>query len=227
MTNITDVFFDLDHTLWDFDKNSALTFQKIFKLNGLEINLSDFLKVYEPLNLEYWRLYRNNLIDKESLRYKRLKDTFNALEVEVSDALINTLSEDYIRYLSTFNHLFPDTIAVLEYLKSKYTLHIITNGFNEVQHKKMKTSKIASYFKTITDSERAGVKKPNPIIFNYAMQQANATPDCSLMIGDSLEADIKGALDFGMQAIWFNYKNSESDFKGVTITNLKGLLSLL
>ena len=205
MNNIEHVFFDLDHTLWDFDKNSALTFEKIFDLNNIDINLDEFLEVYVPLNLYYWKLYREEKIDKESLRYRRLNDVFQKLNMNVKTRMIYKLSDDYITYLSSFNHLFDGTIEILEYLKPKYALHIITNGFKEVQHGKLNKSNIDHYFHTVTNSEMVGVKKPNPKIFNHAMHMARAKPNNSIMIGDNLEADIQGALDLGMDAICFNY----------------------
>ena len=211
------IFFDLDHTLWDFDKNSALTFEKIFKLNNLDIDLDSFLKVYIPINLQYWKLYREEKIDKKSLKFARLNDAFKALDLEVSARIVHKLSDDYITYLSTFNHLFPDTIALLEYLQPNYTLHIITNGFKEVQHGKLNQSHIDHYFQTVTNSEMVGVKKPNPKIFKHALHMAKATAEESLMIGDNLEADIMGALNFGMDAICFNYHKETlaSDIIGV------------
>lgn len=205
--NIKHVFFDLDHTLWDFDKNSALTFNKIFELHKMDIDANQFLSMYEPINLNYWKLYREEKIDKSNLRYKRLKDTFDAISFEISDDTINQLSEDYITYLSTFNHLFEGTFDILNHLKEHYQLHIITNGFDEAQQKKMDNSNISQYFKTVTNSEIAGVKKPNPIIFKYALDIAQAKPHESVMIGDNIEADVLGALDMGFDAILFNYHN--------------------
>ncbi len=209
--DIKHVFFDLDHTLWDFDKNSALTFNKIFELHRLDVDSNQFLSVYEPINLNYWKLYREEKIDKSNLRYKRLKDTFDAIEFEVSDDTINQLSEDYITYLTTFNHLFEGTFDILKHLKQKYQLHIITNGFDEAQQKKMDNANISQYFTTITNSEIAGVKKPNPIIFNYALDMAKAKPHESIMIGDNIEADIFGALDVGFDAILFNYHKVQAE----------------
>ena len=205
LEHIKHVFFDLDHTLWDFDKNSALTFEKIFQIHNINLNINDFLKVYEPLNLNYWKLYREERIDKASLRYGRLKDTFDALSISVDDQLIFQLSEDYITYLTTFNHLFDGTLELLQYLQPKYQLHIITNGFEEAQQKKMDVSNISKYFKTVTNSEQAGVKKPNPIIFDYALKTAVAKPNESIMIGDNYEADILGALQVGFDVIFFNF----------------------
>ena len=203
------LFFDLDHTLWDFDKNSALTFKKIFELHNIEIKLEQFLDVYVPINLRYWKLYREEKIDKASLRFGRLNDAFKMLSYKVPRDLIDQLSDDYISYLSTFNHLFDGTIEILDYLNSKYSLHIITNGFKEVQHGKLNASRISTFFETVTNSEMVGVKKPNPIIFNHALKISNATVENSLMIGDNLEADILGAKNIGMDAICYNYHNDE------------------
>lgn len=214
---IKHIFFDLDHTLWDFDKNSALTFDKIFEIHNVQVNTIDFLSVYEPINLNYWKLYREEKIDKKSLRYKRLKDTFDMVNFDVSDATINQLSEDYINYLTTFNHLFEGTIEILEHLQNAYHLHIITNGFEEAQQRKMINANISQYFKTVTNSEAAGVKKPNPIIFNHALDLAEAKPNESMMIGDNYEADILGAIDVGLDVILFNYHdyNAEDHIKQV------------
>ena len=205
LEHIKHVFFDLDHTLWDFDRNSALTFEKIFFMNDIEINLEEFLEVYVPLNLAYWKMYREERIDKDSLRFRRLDDAFKTLKFEISTRMIYRLSEDYIKYLTTFNHLFDGTFELLDYLSPKYSLHIITNGFKEVQHGKLNQANIDHYFDTVTNSEMVGVKKPNPKIFNHALNMARAVPEQSIMIGDNYEADIQGALNMGFDAICFNY----------------------
>jgi putative hydrolase of the HAD superfamily len=227
LNNITHIFFDLDHTLWDFDKNSGLTFEKIFKLNNINIKLVDFLKVYEPINFNYWKLYRDEKIDKESLRYGRLSDTFYALNFDIKSGMINKLSEEYITYLCTYNNLFDGATEILEYLFPKYQLHIITNGFKEVQQGKLNNANIDHYFQTVTNSEMVGVKKPNPKIFNHALSQARATIEESVMIGDNLEADIFGAINVGLEAICFNYHNEPlvEDIKFVdNLLELKGFL---
>lgn len=204
---ITDVFFDLDHTLWDFEKNSALTFEKILTENDIAVDLLDFLEVYVPANLIFWKLYREEKITKEELRYQRLHSVFDKMGHRVTDETIYKLSDDYIANLSSYNHLFPYTIEILEYLKPKYKLHIITNGFQEIQDKKLKNSNIDMYFSQIINSEMAGVKKPNPIIFELALNNASATAEKSIMIGDSLEADIMGAKTMGFNTIHFNAHN--------------------
>ncbi|MCC9061822.1 YjjG family noncanonical pyrimidine nucleotidase [Flavobacterium piscisymbiosum] len=206
-TNITDVFFDLDHTLWDFDKNSEMAFDRIFKTRFPEIKIQDFIEKYAPINQECWRLYQNDKISHVELRYNRLKFSFDALNVGISDESIDQISNDYLEYLTDNNHLFEGAIEVLEYLKPKYNLHIITNGFAKVQDKKINNAALTGYFNTITNSELAGVKKPNSIIFDYAINIAKASKQNSIMIGDCLDADVNGALNAGLDAIFFNEKN--------------------
>lgn len=225
--NITDVFFDLDHTLWDFDKNSSLTFNKIFKFNNIDLDLNHFLDIYKPINLKYWKLYREEKIEKEVLRFKRLNDAFLAMNFKLDKALVLKLSDDYINNLSTFNHLFENTFEILDYLSLNYKLHIITNGFDEIQHKKLSRSKIIHYFTTITNSEMVGVKKPNPKIFNYALKQAGTRVNKSVMIGDSYEADILGAINIGMDVIFFDINNSSVNHEIKQIDKLLDLKNYL
>ncbi|HMB61802.1 MAG TPA: YjjG family noncanonical pyrimidine nucleotidase [Eudoraea sp.] len=204
---VTDIFFDLDHTLWDFEKNSALTFEKIFEEHDVTVDLVLFLKVYVPVNLSFWKLYREEKINKEDLRYERLKTTFDTLGHNVADVTINALAVAYIEYLSTFNHLVPNTIEILDYLSPHYNLHIITNGFKEIQEKKLRNTGILSYFQQIVNSEMAGVKKPNPGIFKLALKKANVQPEKAIMVGDNLEADILGAQAVGLHTLHFNVHN--------------------
>lgn len=206
-TNITDIFFDLDHTLWDFDKNSEMAFDRIFKNNFGEIKIEDFIKKYVPINQECWRLYQNDEITHQELRYNRLKYSFDALNYSISDENIDQIANDYIEFLTDNNYLFDGAIEVLEYLKPKYKLHIITNGFAHVQTKKINNASLGSYFSTITNSELAGVKKPNSIIFDYAVNLAQASKETSIMIGDDFDADVNGALNAGLDAIFFNVRN--------------------
>ena len=204
---ITDIFFDLDHTLWDFERNSAITYEQIFNEQEVGVELPDFLEVYVPLNLHFWKLYREGRIGKERLRYERLKTVFDQLNYAISDAQILLLADEYIRHLSSKTHLIPYSIEVLEYLKGKYRLHIITNGFREVQHRKLHNSRLTPYFIEVIDSERAGVKKPDPKIFELALEVAEVSAERALMIGDSLEADIIGSRKAGLQALHFNVHN--------------------
>ena len=224
--HIKHIFFDLDHTLWDFDKNSELAFKRILNAYFPQINIQKFTQIYAPINQACWKLYQKDKITHQELRYNRLKQTFDVLEQEISDSQIDQISDEYIVYLPDFNHLFDDAIEVLEYLNEKYELHIITNGFAEVQDKKINNSNISHYFKTITNSEMAGTKKPNHGIFNHALNVAKANKNESIMIGDCIDADVNGALDFGIDAIFFNSEQIEVTQDINQITTLAELKNL-
>lgn len=223
MKHITDIFFDLDHTLWDFDKNSVLAFDKIFKKQYPTINTNSFVEIYAPINQACWKLYQVDKMTHHELRYERLKQSFDAMDYTISDEEIDRISEDYIEFLPDNNQLFEGAIEVLDYLKPKYNLHIITNGFAEVQGRKLKNSGIGHYFKTITNSEMAGVKKPHRNIFEYALSLAETNKQNAIMIGDCIDADVRGAIAFGMEAILFDEKGIH---KVDGILTIKHLLEL-
>lgn len=221
--NIKHIFFDLDHTLWDFETNSKKSFEYIFKQNNIDLTIDVFLEQYIPINHNYWKLYREEKVTKEKLKYGRLKDVFNVLNYSATDGLINKLADEYLINLANYNQLFDGTIELLAYLKPKYKLHIITNGFKDTQLAKMKNANIFHYFDVIITSEGIGVKKPNPKIFFYALEKANAKTYESIMVGDSLEADIYGAKNVGIKSIYFNptdIKNKKEQKKYITISNL-------
>lgn len=225
--DIKHVFFDLDHTLWDFEANSSAAYTKIFKENEIQLPVAKFLNYYKTINLKYWRLYRVDKVTKEELRYGRLKDTFDFLKFQVSDDLINSLADDYLVELAKFHKLFDGTHELLTYLKLKYKLHIITNGFNEVQNAKLVNSGIKKYFDKIITSEVVGAKKPNPKVFEYALKLANAQKRESIMIGDSWEADVMGAKKFGMKSIYCNFKNEPVGNSIISVSNLAEIKKIL
>ena len=229
MKTIKNIFFDLDHTLWDFDKNSDLTFFKILNKNNISIDITNFLNFYHPINKKYWDMYRINKVSKADLRYNRLSETFKKLNYKINDEVINQLAIDYIEHLSDFNHLIPDTLNVLDFLKSKYKMHIITNGFKEVQKRKLEKSNLIHYFETVTISEDVGEKKPHKLIFNHALKVANANAENSIMIGDNFNADILGALGVGMKAIYYDFhKTNEKERENVIIIKrLKEIITIL
>ena len=224
---ILDIFFDLDHTLWDFEKNSAMAFETILKKHDIKVDIDAFITLYVPVNSKYWKLYQDDQVTQEQLRYGRLKDVFDSIKYEISDDVIHLLAEEYIHYLPQYNHLFEGTIELLDYLKPKYKLHIITNGFNQIQFNKLKNSNIAHYFETVTNSENAGFKKPNPQIFHYALSISNSKKETSIMIGDNFEADIEGALNVGIDAIMFNELNIEVAENIKQVNNLLALKNYL
>ncbi len=216
--NTKHIFFDLDHTLWDFETNSDLAFKSIFIKHNVNVDILKFLNYYRNINDKYWKLFRDEKVTKEELRYGRLKDAFTKIKFQVSDQLINDLAVDYIEYLPENNFLFDGAHEILQHLKPNYKMHIITNGFSEVQHKKIENSELLQYFDEIITSEQVGVKKPNPIIFQYALEKVNTTANESIMIGDNWEADIMGAKKVGFDVIYcnFNLKPVSESIKSVT-----------
>jgi len=224
---IKDVFFDLDHTLWDFDKNSELAFDKIFKEKHPTIDIQLFAALYAPINQACWKLYQVDKITHDELRYKRLKDSFDAMKYLITDEEINQIAADYITFLPEYNLLFEGAKEVLDYLNSKYRLHVITNGFAEVQGKKINNSGIAKYFTTVTNAEMAGVKKPHPQIYQHALSASKASKESSIMIGDCIDADVKGALDFGIEAIHFNPEKKAVHLSVHTVSKLIELKNYL
>lgn len=227
ITHIKDIFFDLDHTLWDFDRNSELTFENIFQRNHPSVEIKAFIEQYVPINKACWELYQYDKISHADLRYNRLKHSFDAINYVVSDEQIESIAQEYIDLLPDNNHLFDGAFEVLDYLNSNYKLHIITNGFADVQFRKIKNSNLAGYFDTITNSEMAGVKKPNPIIFEHALDLAKAEKKNSIMIGDSLEADVQGALNMGLDAIFFNESNIAVEYNIKQVNHLLELKKYL
>jgi putative hydrolase of the HAD superfamily len=201
------LFIDLDKTIWDFEANSRATFLEIFakhNLNHLRIkDIDHFLEVYHRINDMLWALYRENKIKKEVLNIRRFELTIN--EFGIDDLILAThIADDYITLSPKKTILFPGTHEALQYLKQSYSLHIITNGFEELQHQKLDNCDLRKYFTTVTTSEEAGVKKPDIEIFELALLKAGATPRESLMIGDDLEVDVAGAQGIGMDTLFFN-----------------------
>tara|TARA_B110000046_G_scaffold79181_1_gene87213 strand:- start:712 stop:1398 length:687 start_codon:yes stop_codon:yes gene_type:complete len=228
MKNIKHIFFDLDHTLWNFEKNSALTFKFLLDKYNITIDLQKFLKVYMPINFSLWNLYRDDKITKEYLRHNRLKSTFEKLNIKIDSGLIDKISNDYVKHLPDNNFLLPNAISVLDYLFQKYKLHIITNGFTEVQNTKISNSNLSKYFTCIIDSETVGVKKPHSKIFNYAYNISKAAykNEC-LMIGDNYQADVMGALNNGFKAIHLNSNNESYHENSLIISDLISLKEIL
>ncbi len=227
----THLFFDLDHTLWDFDRNAEETLLELYDTHGLEnLGVKDFesfVFTYTRNNHELWGAYHRGEIDKAHLRATRFKKTFVDLGLDPG-AIPVDFEDEYLRVCPTKTNLFPDAIDVLQYLSSRYQLHLISNGFFEATTTKIRGCDLERYFENIVISETLGVNKPDPAIFEYALSQAGCDKSSCVMIGDSLEADIKGALDYGMDAIFFNPLGKEVPaFVPRQIAALKELKDLL
>ena len=228
---IKHVFFDLDRTLWDFETNAYKTLSELYEENALRkkgINDVDvFIDNYKMHNERLWELYRDGKVEKDVLRSSRFKLTLQDFGID-DDRLASELGDQYIQKCPLKTHVFPFTYEVLDYLKEKYHLHIITNGFEEVQYVKLEQSKLLHYFEQIVTSEQVGFKKPNPEIFRHALVKAFCKPDESIMIGDDLPVDILGAKAMGMHQVYFNPEKTahqESiDFEISCLSQLQELL---
>lgn len=207
------LFFDLDHTLWDFDANSKLTLTELYHSMELEkIGVHDFdlfHSFYLQHNDKLWARYRNGFIKVDELRWKRMWHTL--LEFKIgNEPLARELGTRFMDLLPTRNLLFPHTLEVLGYLREKgYKLHLITNGFEETQHHKLRNSGLAEFFIEVITSEGSNSIKPKKEIFEYAFNRCSADPHCSIMLGDNIEVDIQGAINAGIDQVYVNHTNSE------------------
>ncbi len=229
--HIKHIFFDLDRTLWDFETNAYKTLSELYGEHALkQKGVSDvdvFIDNYKMHNERLWELYRDGEVEKHVLRSSRFKLTLQDFGID-DDLLANELGDQYIQRCPLKTNLFPFTYETLNYLKEKYHLHIITNGFEEVQYIKLEKSKLLHYFEQIITSEQVGVKKPNPEIFRYALVKAFCNVNESIMIGDDLPVDILGAKAIGMQQVYFNPEriaHQESiDFEITCLSQLQEIL---
>ncbi len=225
------LFFDLDHTLWDFDANAYETLVEVYAVFQLEqmgvIPFEDFYKLYKIHNEILWDRYHKGFVTADELKWKRMWRTM--LEFKIADeALAKEMSAKFLEILPTKKLLFPQTTEVLDYLKEKnYQLHLITNGFEKTQWTKLNTSGLDIYFEHVVTSEGSNSVKPQKEIFEYAMNKAGASLHQSIMLGDNLEADIKGAMNVGMDNIFVNHVQATTTLLPTyTVTSLDQLKSI-
>jgi putative hydrolase of the HAD superfamily len=226
-----DLFFDLDHTIWDFELNSKETLWDLHQKYALEAkginNFDVFYTNYSVHNHRLWDRYTKGFIKQEELRWKRIY--LSLLDYKIADeALSKEMSIDYLDILPNKKNLFPYTIEISDYLKNKnYKMHLITNGFESVQFKKIKNSNLADYFTEVITSEASNSLKPHKEIFEYALKASGAKLETSIMIGDNESADIQGAINAGMDSIFVNHLQIEPTVPAThTITHLKELENL-
>jgi putative hydrolase of the HAD superfamily len=225
------IFFDLDHTLWDFETNSRETLVELsekynFRDRGID-SVEHFIQKYLGINERMWEEYGKGLITKDELRHNRFHETLRSYNIDDFSLAMN-IGTDYSSIAPYKPNVLPYTIEVLEYLSKKYPLYIITNGFEEVQHIKMKCCKIDHYFSDVITSERSGFKKPDKRMFDFSFSLVKAKPQTSIMIGDSLHADVLGAKDAGMSQVYFNPKAAlHSEEIHHEIRSLNELMNLL
>ncbi len=229
----THLFFDLDHTLWDFDSNAKLSIEVLFEQMDITgktgIELEKFYTSYLIHNKVLWARYEKGFMSAEELKWKRMWRTL--LDFKVADEpLARSMSQTFLEILPTQSGVFPHTFEILNYLQSKnYQLHLITNGFEKVQWSKLKHSGLDKYFRHVITSETSNSMKPKKAIFDFALQKTEASLQESLMLGDNIAADIKGAIDAGMDCVYVNHINVSCDelTPTYTITHLKDLETFL
>ncbi|MGM0612296.1 MAG: YjjG family noncanonical pyrimidine nucleotidase [Bacteroidota bacterium] len=200
------LFIDLDGTLWDFAENAKATLHEIFEFHNVKNSgvksFNTFLSIYQSINTELWALFREGKVSKDFLSVERFRKTLAQLSQDENKA--NQMAQQYLLWSSEKTQLYPGVIETLEYLQKKYSLHILTNGFNEVQYKKIENSGLSPYFHTIITSDDAGAKKPEIEFFDYAFRHTHANPKQTLMIGDNEEVDIAGALKANIDQVFVN-----------------------
>jgi putative hydrolase of the HAD superfamily len=225
------LFFDLDGTLWDLHGNSRKTLHELWEKYGLleraDLDFNRFTIRYRHHNDRVWALYRDGKIEKHGLRIERFQRAFS--EIGLNDSsLISEFADDFMHVCPRQPGLVEGTMDVLNYAASKYELHIITNGFSEVQGIKMDASGLSGRFNQIINSEDCGIKKPHRGIFEHALERTGAKVEESLMIGDDWDADILGARDFGMHQAWLKSDEGRHNYKATyTLEKLGDLLEIL
>ncbi|UFH30261.1 YjjG family noncanonical pyrimidine nucleotidase [Chryseobacterium sp. C-71] len=225
---IQHIFFDLDNTLWDHRRNAYLTIKSLFEKEEItlkyNIDFEEFHTKYHEINERLWEQIRDGEIDKEYLRKHRFYDTFNHFGIDDLE-LSMYFEEHFLDKILNFNHLVESADVILEYLKAKnYTLHIISNGFQEVTERKCILSGIDHYFQTITSADSVSVRKPNPAIFEHSLKLANAAKKESVLIGDDWIADVVGAQNFGIDVIFFDVLNENPQQENLKV--IKHLLQI-
>ncbi|MGD1841740.1 MAG: YjjG family noncanonical pyrimidine nucleotidase [Thermonemataceae bacterium] len=200
------IIFDLDHTLWDFNKSATETLLELFTEYGLahfDVTPTQFVETYLQVNGELWKRYNYGEISQQMLREIRFGQVFERMglsKVQVP----SQISQQYSERCPAKPYLIPHALAILQYLQPRYPLHIITNGFSDIQQVKLRESGILHFFEEVVTSCDAACKKPDKRIFEYLLEKLAADPVDCLMIGDNLATDIRGATNIAMEAVYFN-----------------------
>jgi len=228
MKNIRHVFFDLDHTLWDYEKNSIETLTDlVHQFDIIEhVSVEKFLKVYNSVNEKLWHKFNNGKIDKNYIHKYRFPQVLRKLKVFVEYDPAD-ITDYFINNCSIKPGLMPHTISTLNYLKEKYPMAIITNGFPEAQHPKMKSSGLDKYFEKVIISDTVGYRKPQPEIYIHALKEMNAEAATTVMIGDNPKTDIRGAENAGLKAIFYNPTGKRKSVTQWEIQSLEELVGIL
>ena len=234
MRHYKTLFIDLDNTLYDFSGNSREAYIAVYNLLEYDRwfrSFEHYYEIYEEYNLRLWALYAEGKITKEHLNAERYSHPLRVVGAPDPEAIGAQFWDEAMKRLPLGNRLMPHAKEILTYLRPKYKMYILSNGFTELQSRKMQSAGIAHYFDGMILSEDIGVNKPNPAIFTHALQVAESTAEESLMIGDNYEVDIEGAQRVGIDQVFYNISkkdlNPEHPQPTFTITSLLELKEIL
>lgn len=228
----TTIFFDLDDTLIDTvrsGKEALKDFYDDYNLSNYFPSFGDFHVKYQKINVHLWDLYEHNLIDKETLKTQRFQETLDGYQTLSTKQALD-MNNNFMTRVSSKKNIIEGAIEILEYLYPKYEMHILSNGFEEVQDQKIQKAGMHSYFKHIILSDHIGKNKPHPSIFEHALKKANTDNKNAIMIGDNIKTDITGAKNSNIDQVWFNPQNKSDDnhvsptFQISSLNDLKSIL---
>nr|WKN39456.1 YjjG family noncanonical pyrimidine nucleotidase [Tunicatimonas sp. TK19036] len=228
----THILFDLDHTLWDFERCSTETLKELYQSYQLQSmgcsSAEDFCQVFRQVNHKLWDLYNRGEYDSERLRNERFTLIFDELQLVYDQEFSTLFAQKYLALCPTKAHVMPDTLTTLDVLQKHYQLHIVTNGFSDVQAIKLRSAGLTDYFQTVTTSDEAGYRKPHKLMFQYTLDRIRANPAECIMIGDNLETDIRGAQNADIDHIFFNPEKLTHSFSvDYEISALPELIAIL
>lgn len=228
MKGIKHIFFDLDHTIWDYDRSAQETLSEIYvnlELSKTGLSVKKFVNTFYEVNSKLWVKYNEGLIDREYIKTQRFNEVFSTSGIDPIQTEV--ASTYFLKNCSLKPYLMEDALTALNYLSNKYELHIITNGFLDAQNRKLNSSGINKYFKIMVTSECIDSRKPSPEIFQYSLQEAGASKSESIMIGDNPRTDIQGAKDFGIKTVFYDPSGRKKSLADFTIQSHMELLKLL
>ena len=227
MKGIKHIFFDLDHTLWDYDRSAQETLKEIynrFELSKSGVTEKKLINAFYTVNDRLWHQYNIGEVDRDYIKKRRFEKIFESINYEVD--VSGEASDYFVNHCSLKPYLMPDTLTALCYLEGKYELHIITNGFLDAQDRKLKSSGIMNFFKIMVTSECANSRKPSGEIFEYSLDKAGARKEDSIMIGDNPKTDIHGAQEFGMKTVFYDPSGKKRSMADFTIQSHMELLKI-
>ncbi|WP_425393011.1 YjjG family noncanonical pyrimidine nucleotidase [Ekhidna sp.] len=227
MKGIKHIFFDLDHTIWDYDRSAQETLLEIFvnlELATLGLSEKKFVNTFYEVNNKLWVKYNEGLVDREYIKNERFNDVFRTSGIDATKSKL--ASAYFLSHCSLKPYLMSDAMTALNYLSGKYELHIITNGFLDAQNRKLSNSGISKFFNVMVTSECANSRKPSPEIFEYSLKEAGASKSESIMIGDNPRTDIHGAREFGLKTVFYDPSGRKKSLADFTIQSHMELIKL-